>query len=1549
MSIARQARAQTVTCVGNVGTLTGSIDTTDSSQNNRFARNGADQFCPAAGLLTTPKTVPNLIDPNPRFYDVYHFVNTTGAAACFTFAVNWNTAQNQLFAAAYSAFDPTNIQANYLGDINRAPGNTLTPPQANPPFSMGLNIGAGNGVDVVVNAVNATFNTSGSESYTVTFDCSSLTVTSSAIGLSWSPSGGSSAFGQSVTFTVHSVGNMGGPVPTGTITIKDGSTVLTPTPLTIDGSGNVTFTTSTLGVGGHSLSAVYSGDATYPARTSYNLQTVNKANSATATVTSSANPQVFGGPLTLSTTVTAVAPGAGTPTGTVTFLDGATSIGTATLTGGAASLTLATPLAVGSHSITASYGGSGNFNTSTSAAALTQTINMANTATALASSTNPQDPGASVTFTATVTAVAPGAGTPSGTVTFSDGATTLGTGTLAAGVATFSTSSLVTGSHSITATYGGDASFNGSTSAALTQFIRDTTTTVVTSSANPQFVGELVTFTATVTGTTGVPMDGTVAFFDGTTALGGPVLVVGGQAAFTTGNLAIGAHSITAVFSGDPAFTTSTSAPLIQTITTAPATVVVTSAPAGSASAGDSVVFTATVSATFGGAPTGSVTFQDGGTPLGTVPLTSGTASFSTSTLAVGPHTITALYSGDTNHDPASGSTTLTVNPAATTTVLTSSVNPTVFGQATVLTATVTSAHATPTGTVSFQEGATTLGTGTLDGAGHATLSLSSLSVGTHTLTAVYGGNASFNGSTSAAVMQTVSKSDSTAAVTVSSIGIVLGTQVTFTATVGAAPPGSGTPTGMVTFSDGATTLGTATLAGGQAQLSTSALAVGVHNVSVSYTGDGNFNASASTAVTVTVGANASSTTLVSSANPQTVGGAVTFTATVTGNGSPTGTVTFLDGTTTLGTATLATGQASFTTSALAPGMHAITASYGGDADFVPSVSAVLNEQINQAASTVALAALPNPATAGQSVTFTATVTSTGGGTPGGTVTFSEGGTTLGTGNLASGVATVSTSTLAVGSHTITASYPGDTNHTAATGTVTEVILSVTTTTTLASSSTSTVVGQPTTLTATVAVSGATPTGSVIFLDGTSLLGAGAVAVNSSGVASLSVRFGTAGTHSLTAQFTGTGRFANSTSTAVVQNVGQAGTSVTLTTSSSNVIPGASVTFVAAVSVSAPGSATPTAPTGNVTISDGTTLLTTVALSGGFVSFSTTTLALGTHSLTATYVGDANFTTSTSPALVETVSQSAVTAALVANPTSTTYGQDVTFTATMTAAMGGTPTGTVTFTDGTATLGMGTLDANGSASLTTRTLSAGTHMVQVSYGGDTVHAGGSTASATLTVAKRATSVFAVADPSPATVGAAVTITATLTVSTTPALGASTGALAAASGSVTFKDGTTTIGTGTLAADGTATFMTDMLTAGSHMLLAEYEGDTDYATSTSQTVTLAVSAPATDGGVGDGGSGDGGPADAAGDAKEAGVDAAKDAGTDAAKDTGAAQDASSDAAKDATASVDAGTDAPKTGGGGGGCGCELGGGTSGRTALGFGALALALALGRRRRR
>ncbi|MDP2937139.1 MAG: Ig-like domain repeat protein [Dehalococcoidia bacterium] len=181
-------------------------------------------------------------------------------------------------------------------------------------------------------------------------------------------------------------------------------------------------------------------------------------------------------------------------------------------------------------------------------------------------------------------------------------------------------------------------------------------------------------------------------------------------------------------------------------------------------------------------------------------------------------------------------------------------------------------------------------------------------------------------------------------------------------------------------------------------------------------------------------------TTTASSANPSAFGQSVTFTARVTFPqadmlSTPTGMVTFKDGISTLGTGALSFGAATFVTSTLSVGSHGISAVYGGDSNFNTSGSSPMTQTVNTAATTTTLASSPNPAALGQSVAFTATVTSTAG-IPTGSVTFNDGPTALGTDFLWPGPASFVTSTLSVGSHSISAVYGGDSNFNTSASTV---------------------------------------------------------------------------------------------------------------------------------------------------------------------------------------------------------------------------------------------------------------------------------------------------------------------------------------------------------------------------------------------------------------------------------------------------------------------------------------------------------------------------------
>jgi hypothetical protein len=230
------------------------------------------------------------------------------------------------------------------------------------------------------------------------------------------------------------------------------------------------FSTAALSAGGHTLTAGYAGSGKYQPSTSAGRSLTVSADGTQTRLTSSLNPSVYGQAITLTATVTAVSPGSGKPAGTVAFYDGGTALGTATLANGVATLKVSS-LSVGSHALTAVYNNTdGNYTTSTSTA-LTQTVNQAHTSTTLTSSAPTAAYGQPVTFTATVLPKAPGAGVPTGTVTFMDGSVVLGTVNVVNGTAQLITSTLARGKHSITAVYNGDAGFLGSTSAVLTETI----------------------------------------------------------------------------------------------------------------------------------------------------------------------------------------------------------------------------------------------------------------------------------------------------------------------------------------------------------------------------------------------------------------------------------------------------------------------------------------------------------------------------------------------------------------------------------------------------------------------------------------------------------------------------------------------------------------------------------------------------------------------------------------------------------------------------------------------------------------------------------------------------------------------------------------------------------------------------------------------------------------------------------------------------------------------------------------------------------------------
>lgn len=337
----------------------------------------------------------------------------------------------------------------------------------------------------------------------------------------------------------------------------------------------------------------------------------------------------------------------------------------------------------------------------------------------------------------------------------------------------------------------------------VTQF---NTTTALTASATSISHGSNITFTATVapaSGSTGTPT-GSILFADGDLTIGSAPVDASGKATFTTTTLAIGSHNITAGFGGSTTFLGSVSSTVAVTVGPAAAGIATTTTLAASTTTavnGGSVTFTATVTPASGTAvPTGAVTFSDSGAALSNGILdATGKATFSTTTLAVGSHSITAAYAGATtptafsNSASAAVSVTITSPPIiATTTALAASATTAVSGTTITFTVTVTPASgtATPTGTVTFTDGSITLGTGTLDGTSKTTFVSSTLSVGVHTITAAYGGAATFASSTSTGLPITITSptQDFTLSLSPTSANVARGSTVASTLTVTGSP-----------------------------------------------------------------------------------------------------------------------------------------------------------------------------------------------------------------------------------------------------------------------------------------------------------------------------------------------------------------------------------------------------------------------------------------------------------------------------------------------------------------------------------------------------------------------------------------------------------------------------------------------------------------------------------------------------------------------------------------------------------------------------------------
>lgn len=1111
-----------------------------------------------------------------------------------------------------------------------------------------------------------------------------------------------------------------GPAPTGTVNFYAGSTLLGTATL-VNGVANLPVSFPVAGT--YQLTATYAGDSNNSSVNAGPLQQIVLNPTTATSFTSSVDPSLVNQTTVLTLTLASTGP---TPTGTVNFFNGTTLLGSSTLVNGVATLAVSFPIA-GVYTLTASY--AGDANDAPVSASLQQVVY--NPVTILfTSSVNPSLVNQSTVLTATLSQLN---GTPTGTIRFYDGTTLLGTATLINGTATLQVSFSTPGIHPLTAVYAGDAN-NPAAQATLNQDVLEPTVAIsLTSSVNPSQINQNTVFTLTLASTGGVPTPtGTVTFYNGTTALGTATLS-GGVATLTSSFPTVGSYPITASYGGDTNNAPVTAGPLTQ--------IVIDTNGGGGGGGGNgggttstSIVLTSTVNPSlvnqntlltaFLGttATTGSVTFYDGTTALGTVTVVNGQAGLTLSFAAPGIHPIKAVYSGDSTY--ASETSAVLQQDVVTPTTgssFTSSVNPSQINQSTTLTATLVGTTSTPTGTVSFYNGSTLLGTSTLAG-GVATLAVSFPAAGAYPLTAVYSGDTMNATATLGPLTQVVLAPGSivlTSSINPSRINQT--TQLT-------AFLGTTTATGTITFYDGTTTLGSSSVSNGQATLPQAFTTLGIHGLTAAYSGDAN-NAAITSTVYLQDVRSPDTVVLTTAATHAVAGNPTLLTATVNPvvAGSPGGTVQFYNGTVLLGTGIVTNGVATLSTTFNLAGTQTLTCIYSGDLSYEPSACAPVSLQVI-GAPTMTLTSSLNPAPQGASVTFTATVASTAS-APTGTVSFYNGTTLLGTSTLAAGsnTATFTTSTLPLGADTINAQYSGDTNTQPASATLVETIVSPATISVPCPVG-PLVVGQPVTLSATVSSSAATPTGTVSFYNGTTLLGTAPV-VN--GVATLSTTFTTAGTLQLSATYSGdTNNGSVSSTTTCATPIVNAAT-ITLTSSANPTTVNTNVTFTAAI-----GSSGPT-PTGTVQFLSNGVALGTATLNGGAALFTTQFAAAGSYTITAIYSGDANTETLTSAPLIEIVKNLA-TIKLTSSLNPALLNNESTLTATLTST-GPTPTGLITFYDGNAPLGNATI-VNGVAVLSVTFPESGSQPLTAVYYGDAVTAGASSAPLLETVGDIALSV-----------------------------------------------------------------------------------------------------------------------------------------------------------------------------------------------------------------
>jgi hypothetical protein len=501
-------------------------------------------------------------------------------------------------------------------------------------------------------------------------------------------------------------------------------------------------------------------------------------------------------------------------------------------------------------------------------------------------------------------------------------------------------SNLFAGTHFIIARYNGDGVFAATTSAPDTQVVnRAPTTVTLTTNPNPSFFGQNVAMTATLTPSVA---NGQVKFFSDGSEIG-TRNVSGGQATLNFSTLLPGTtHALTASYLGQTNFEPSTSNTVSQSVSKIPSSVSLSFSqnpttcglPINLTATLDPIDATGDVQFTLGASPIGIVTTVGGVARLEFVPPTSGTL------------TLHANYLGDIVYNPSSTSGGLTVSRAASTTTVTSDINPSFVLQSVTFTAQVPSGA---TGTVTFRDSLTVIGGGARSvNNGQASVTVSNLIGGRHSITGTYSGDGCYSGSVSPPYFQRVNSSPTSLSVSTNPNPSYFNQNVKITATI--IPI---TAVGQVRFFNDGNQIGTATVntTTGLAVLNFATLLPGGHSLTASFLGSRDYAPSSAPAHSQVVFPGPTSVVLSSNSNPSLFGDAVDLVAGVSPSDA-TGSVRFYEGippdTTFLGDGEVdpGSGVAIFTVPNFSVGVHHLTAKYVGNFVYSFGMSSVFDQTV---------------------------------------------------------------------------------------------------------------------------------------------------------------------------------------------------------------------------------------------------------------------------------------------------------------------------------------------------------------------------------------------------------------------------------------------------------------------------------------------------------------------------------------------------------------------------------------------------------------------------